>query len=157
MIHKAMDMLQPGDILVVAAGGDTGGALVGELMTRHAILKKVGGIIVDGCIRDTDAIAKMDLPVYARASNPNGVLSRSGPGEINVPVIVGGKEICPGDILIGDADGLIVLKPSQAEQVLEQARQLKQTEQAKLDALAKGIPLDHAWVGEALQHGCEII
>lgn len=157
MIHKAMDMAQPGDVIVVETGGSMQGALVGAIMMNYCKLQGVAGMVVDGCIRDADEIAEMDIPVYARGTSPNGVLSKSGPGEVNVPVMLGGKEICPGDILIGDADGLIVLKPQEAELAAIKAKELYKRETVILENLSKGIKMDRSWVERELQNGCEFL
>ena len=111
MFHKALDLAQPGDILVIAAGGSMSRSLCGEIMSTYARSRGIAGFVVDGCIRDYDELSALtDFPVFARGVTPNGPY-KNGPGEINFPVTVAGQVICPGDILVGDGDGLLVIKP----------------------------------------------
>ena len=110
MFHKAMDMAKPGDIVVIDAGGYEDRAIFGSLMIHYCQSRKLGGVIVDGAIRDCAEIAEMDFPVYARAVSPNGPY-KNGPGEINTPISFGGLIVNPGDIMVGDMDGIIVIKP----------------------------------------------
>lgn len=156
MIHKAIDMAKPGDVIVMAAGGSMEAALCGEIMVNYCKLLGLGGVVIDGCIRDIEDISQMDFPVFSRGIIPNGPFGKVGPGEINVPVMFGGQEICPGDLLVGDETGLVVVKPEIAAEALEKARALQQSEQKSLDNIAKGIGLDRAWVDIALkENGCE--
>ena len=102
MFHKALDLAQPGDVLVIAAGGSMSRALCGEIMATYARSRGIAGFIIDGCVRDRDELAQFtDFPVYAKGVIPNGPY-KNGPGEINFPVSVGGQVICPGDILVGN-------------------------------------------------------
>ena len=111
MFHKALDLALPGDIIVVDGEGDMEHALAGELMIRHAMRRKLGGFVINGCMRDLDAIESLPFPVYAKGITPQGPY-KNGPGEINVPVCCGGRVICPGDILVGDRDGICLLYTS---------------------------------------------
>jgi len=121
MFHKAIDMAAPGDIIVVDGEGDTARALCGEIMYTYAKSRGVAGFVVDGAIRDVYALKGMDFPVYARAVQPNGPY-KNGPGEIGVPVCIGGRVIQPGDILLGDSDGLVIISPRDAEDILKKGR-----------------------------------
>ena len=118
MFHKAMDMAQPGDVIVIDAGGDPKRAIFGALMINYCQARGLAGVIVDGAIRDYDSLSQMDMPVYAKGVTPNGPY-KNGPGEINVPVVIGGKIIRPGDILVGAQDGLVVIPPEQAEELID--------------------------------------
>ncbi|EML9472776.1 TPA: RraA family protein, partial [Klebsiella quasipneumoniae subsp. quasipneumoniae] len=109
MFHKAMDLAREGDVIVIDAGGDTRRAIFGELMLNYCHKRGIAGVIVDGSIRDVDAISQMDIPVYAKGVTPNGPY-KNGPGEINVPVVFGGQVVRPGDIVVGDADGIIIVR-----------------------------------------------
>lgn len=117
MLHKTMDLAEPGDIIVIDAGGATQRAILGELMLTYCKIRGIGGILLDGCIRDAEAIAEMDIAVYAKGVTPNGPY-KNGPGEINVPVVIGGKVVNPGDIIVGDADGIIIIKPEDADALI---------------------------------------
>lgn len=108
-IHVAMDMVSPGDILVVQGGSGADRALMGELMLRYLKTKKIGGVVVDGLIRDLDYIQdECPFPVYARGACPNGPY-KNGPGEINYAIACGGMAVSPGDVLLGDPDGVVVV------------------------------------------------
>ncbi|MCC8189431.1 MAG: RraA family protein, partial [Planctomycetes bacterium] len=96
MFHKAMDLAQEGDVIVIDAGGLTTRAIFGELMIAYCMARKLGGVIVDGSIRDRDSLARLDFPVYARGVSPNGPY-KNGPGEINTPISFGGVVVHPGD------------------------------------------------------------
>ena len=121
MFHKAMDLAEPGDVIIIDAGGGKERAILGELMASYCQKRGIAGIVVDGCIRDADALENMKMPVYARGITPNGPY-KNGPGEINIPVSVGGKVVHPGDIVIGDCDGVIAIRPSEAEALLVDVR-----------------------------------
>lgn len=101
MIHKALNMAEEGDVLIVS-GGESGRSLMGELMFRYAASKKLAGIVVDGPIRDADCLRGFPLPVYASGFTPGGPY-REGPGEINVPVVCCGQSVEPGDIILATA------------------------------------------------------
>lgn len=157
MLHKAMDMAKPGDIIVIDAGGFEDRAIFGELMATYCKVRGVSGMIVDGAIRDYEALSKMDMPIYAKGVSPNGPY-KNGPGEINVPVVVGGKVINPGDILVGDQDGVVVISPEDAEELYIKTQQVMEKE-AKImdDILNKGTYI-RPWVNEKLKEiGCDII
>ena len=148
-LHAAIDMAQEGDVLVVSNEGDNTRALMGEIMM--ALLyhtKKAAGIILDGPIRDIDEIGKWDFPVYATGTTPGGPY-KEGPGEVNVPVACGGISVNPGDIILGDPDGVIVIPRKDAAQILEDARKFQEADEKKLEA-AKNGTANRAWVEKTL-------
>jgi RraA family protein len=149
MIHKALDIAEPGDVLVVDGGGDTSQALVGEIMKSYAKTRGVVGFVLDGAIRDVAAFTGDDFPCYARGVTHKGPY-KDGPGEIHVPVTVGGLVIHPGDIIVGDEDGLVALSPAIAEEVLAAARRQAAKETQALKDIAAG-KADRAWVDTALR------
>jgi len=149
MIHKALDLAQPGDVLVVDGGGDTSQALVGEIMKAHAQTRGIVGFVIDGAIRDCAAFANDDFPCYARGETHKGPY-KDGPGEIHVPVTVGGLVIQPGDIIVGDEDGVVALAPAIAEEVLAAARKQAVREAQALKDIAAG-KYDRSWVDAALR------
>lgn len=151
LVQKAVDLARPGDVIVVDVGGFTDQAVVGELMARWAARRGVGGFVVDGAIRDLDYITASDMPVYARAATPRGP-SRVGPGEINVPVCIGGMVVRAGDIIVGDADGVVAVPPADAQVVLKAAGALREREGVQLAAIADG-SFDRSWIDRALQAG----
>lgn len=125
--HQALDMAQPGDIIVVDGGSGCSRSLAGEIMMRFAQKKGIAGFVVDGCLRDWDGITKLTMPVYAKGITPQGPF-KNGPGEINVPIACGGQVVFPGDILVGDLDGIVVVRRQDAERVAEAAREKKAKE-----------------------------
>jgi RraA family protein len=148
MIHKALNHAEPGDVLVVDGGGDISQALVGELMMLYARTRGVVGFVIDGAIRDVAAFANSDFPCYARGETHKGPY-KEGPGEIHVPVTIGGLVIHPGDIVVGDEDGVVALVPAIAPEVLAAARkQAEREEKAKADIAARRY--DRSWVDAAL-------
>ena len=119
-IHEALSMVRPGDVLVIDAGGDLDRALIGELLSAIAVSRGVAGIVLDGAVRDVEILAGSSLPVFAKGVNLRGPF-KNGPGRINVPVSIGGMVVSPGDIVVGDADGVIAFSPEIASDLLAAA------------------------------------
>jgi regulator of RNase E activity RraA len=156
MFHKALDLAQPGDVIVVAGQGEMSNSLCGEIMVRYAIKKNLAGFLIDGAIRDSGPISELDFPVYARGAQPKGPY-KDGPGEINVPVACGGVVIQSGDILVGDQDGVVVIRPEDAEDILAKTKAIQAKEAGIFTAIENGT-WDRTWVNKTLQEkGCEII
>lgn len=155
MFHKAMDMFQPGDVLVIAAGGYTGRAIFGELMVHYCKLRKAAGIIVDGAIRDADEIAEMDFPVYAKSVIPNGPY-KNGPGEINTPVSFAGITVRPGDIVVADGDGILFIDPEEAPGILKAVKEVVEKEKNIMVTQLRDGTYPRPWVDAKLREiGCE--
>lgn len=155
MVHKAIEMAQTGDVIVVDAGGDTTNAIVGEIMLRLAEKRGVTGFVIDGAIRDTAAFAEGKFPVYAKGITHRGPY-KDGPGEINVPVSIGGMIVHPGDIIVGDEDGLVSISPKDAERLLILIHQQQMNEKLILESIENGT-INRDWVDQALkQKGCEL-
>ncbi len=148
MIHKALQLAVPGDIIVVDGGGDLTNALIGEIMTGDAMRQKLGGIVINGAIRDADWIAERDFPVFAAGVTHRGPY-KDGPGEINVPIAIDGMVIEPGDLVIGDGDGLLCVPFDQVETLLAAAR-AKQEVEARMVADIEAGTLDRTWVDATL-------
>src|SRR6478736_10432784 len=106
MIHKALTMAQRGDVIVVDAGGDLTNSLFGEIMMATAVAKGVAGVVLNGAVRDSEEIAAGDFPLYAAGVTHRGPY-KDGPGEINVPIAIDGMVIEPGDLIVGDGDGIV--------------------------------------------------
>ncbi len=121
MIHLALDLAQEGDILVIDGAGETNRSLFGEMMLSYAQKRGLSGIVIDGAVRDLDFCRRAQIPIYAKAVTPQGPY-KNGPGEINVPVCCGGQVVFPGDILVGDGDGIVVVRPEQAREIADLAR-----------------------------------
>jgi regulator of RNase E activity RraA len=142
-------MAEPGEVIVVDAGGDLTNAIIGEIMTTLAQKRRVAGFVIDGAIRDSDAIAIENFPVYARGVTHRGPY-KDGPGEINVTVVVGGQVVQPGDIIVGDADGVVAVPRDVAAEVAKAARAQMEREAKTLASIADG-SIDRSWVDETLR------
>jgi regulator of RNase E activity RraA len=154
MIHKALDMAQPGDVIVVDAGGDLTNSLFGELMVNYAIQRRIGGVVLHGAIRDLDVIAAGDFPVYAGGVTHRGPY-KDGPGEINVPIAIDGMVIQPGDLILGDADGLLCVPFEDTERVLAASLEKVALEKVTLANISAG-KHDTSWVDARLKAiGCD--
>ena len=148
-LHAALNMAQEGDVLVVSNEGDNTRALMGEIMMAYLrYTKKVAGIVLDGPIRDIDEIGKWDFPVYATGTTPGGPY-KEGPGEVNVPVACGEISVNPGDIILADPDGVIVIPRKDAAQILEDAKKFQAADEGKL-AAAKNGTAKREWVEKTL-------
>jgi regulator of RNase E activity RraA len=155
MIHKALMLAQPGDVIVVDAGGDLTNALIGEIMVGDAIGQQLGGYVINGAIRDSVEIAAMNFPVFAAGVTHRGPY-KDGPGEINVPIAIDGMVIEPGDLIIGDGDGLLCVPYADAAALLEAARG-KQVIEAKMVADIAAGTFDRSWVDASLARlGCYV-
>lgn len=153
MLHKAIDLSRPGDIIVVDGGGDLTNALMGELMLAYAIKKGVSGLVLNAAIRDLDAFIKTNLPTYAAGVTHRGPY-KDGPGEINVPISIGGMVVYPGDIVIGDSDGVLAVPLADAEVVLKKTEAKQDAEVLQMQAIQNGSN-DRSWVDAALKKaGC---
>ena len=137
-IHQALEMAQSGDIIVVDGGSGCNRSLAGEIMLRYAAEKGVAGIIVDGCLRDLEGIEKLEMPIYAKGITPQGPY-KNGPGEINVPIACGGQVVFPGDILVGDRDGIVVIRPLDAAFVYQDAQEKKKKEDKTFSTMDQDI------------------
>lgn len=149
MVHKALELARPGDVLVIDGGGYTSHALVGELMLMYAQHKNVAGFVVDGAIRDVAAYRTSNFPCYARGHTHLGPY-KDGPGEINVPVSVGGLVIHPGDVVVGDEDGVVAFAPADALHLLELVRALGANEEKNKIAIEEN-RYGKGWVDEVLR------
>ena len=149
MVHKALQIAEPGDIVVVATGGNTTSAVFGGLMCTAAVAKGIGGIVVDGAIRDVEELHRMQFPAFSRSVCPGGC-DKDGPGEINVPISCGGTVVMPGDIVVGDRDGVVVVPRDHAEDVLSLVGALVQRETKRVAEIRSG-GLFRAEIDESLR------
>lgn len=153
MLHKAIDMAVPGDVIVVDAGGDLTNALMGELMLAYAVKKGVAGFVLNGAIRDVDAFQETNLPTFAAGVTHRGPY-KDGPGEINVPISLDGMVVEPGDLVIGDSDGVLSVPRALAADILAATQAKQEAEHRQMAAIDAGTN-DRRWVDAALkQKGC---
>jgi regulator of RNase E activity RraA len=137
MVHAAMETALPGDIIVVNTCGNITSAVFGELMGSSAVSARLGGLIVDGAVRDVEALAALRFPVFSRSVCLGGC-DKDGPGEINVPVSCGNTVVMPGDLVIGDADGVAVVPREEGEEILKLVRALKDRESRRIEEIHSG-------------------
>ena len=149
MIHKALDLADPGDVIVVDGGGDLTNALIGELMAAHAVKRGIAGMVLDGAIRDYDTIHAGQFPVFAAGVTHRGPY-KDGPGEINCAVAIDGMVIEPGDLVIGDGDGVLCVPFALAEELYKAAKAKNDAEVKQLAAIGEG-KSDRAWVDATLK------
>lgn len=157
LLHVALNIATKGDVIVVSNEEDNTRALIGEIMMAYLKYnKEISGIILDGPIRDIYEIGNWDFPIYCTGTTPGGPY-KEGPGEINVPISCGGISINPGDVILADPDGVIVIPRKDAPIILEKARKFQEVDKNKL-VEAKNGTTDRSWVERALvQKGFEII
>lgn len=158
MFHAAMDLAKPGDIIVIDAGGFTERAIFGELMCTYLKERGILGVICDGAIRDYGGLAAMEnFRVYARSATPNGPY-KNGPGEVNVPVVCGGKIVYPGDIVVADDDGILFIRPDQAEDLISKTEAVMKKEADIMKHILEDKTYIRPWVDEKLKEiGCEFV
>jgi regulator of RNase E activity RraA len=149
MVHKALSMAGPGDALVVDAGGDLTNAILGEIMIAAAVSRGVAGVVVDGAIRDAAAIRGGAFPVFARGVTHRGPY-KDGPGEVNGVIAISGMVISPGDLIIGDADGVLCVPIDEVDKVYECAKAKLESEQKAFASIAAGQRED-SWIDQRLQ------
>jgi RraA family protein len=134
---RALEFCRAGDVLVVDAGGDLRNAVVGGILTHYAALIGLAGVVVDGAIRDVAEIRSRPFPVYARGVTHRGPY-KDGPGEINVPISIGGMVVHPGDVIVGDQDGLLAMPPADVPALIELARGVLAREAETVRAMNEG-------------------
>lgn len=138
-VMKAIELASKGDVVVIAAS--TVHAVIGEIISTVAVLKKIAGIVIDGYCRDIDAIKALDIPLYARGTYPI-VGTKKLSGEINVPILCGNIQIKPGDIIFGDASGLIAMTQKELEELMPKVQDIKQKEDKILELIKQNTPIE---------------
>ena len=149
MLHKAIALAQPGDVIVMDAGGDLTNALMGEMMLTQATARGVAGVVINGAIRDAAYIRAQNVPVFAAGVTHRGPY-KNGPGEINVPIAIGGMVIEPGDLVIGDDDGVLCVPFDQTDAVFKAATAKFDAEQRQIANIQAGTH-DASWVDKQLR------
>ena len=155
MVHQALQLAVPGDVIVVDAGGDLTNAIIGEIMVGDAMRRQLGGIVINGAIRDAAWIKVGSFPVFAAGVTHRGPY-KDGPGEINVPIAIDGMVIEPGDLIIGDDDGLLCVPYAETQALLDAANH-KQAIEAKMVADIAAGTYSAPWIDETLKRlGCPV-
>ena len=148
-LHKAVFLSRQGYVLVADGKGYTGGAAWGEMMTRAAMARGAEGVVLDGLIRDCTDLVELGFPVFSKGAVPSGV-TRLGPGSINSVISCGGVPVHPGDLVVGDDDGVVVVSRDKIEQALSQAEEKLAQEEKRIQEIGRENP-EPAWVGEGLK------
>lgn len=147
-IHAALAIAQPGDVIVVDGKGDISCALIGEIMSTQAEASGIAGIIIDGAVRDADTLCENGFPVFSAGLNPCGP-TKSVAGRVNYPVSVAGATIQPGDLIIGDVDGVVVLPREDVPALIELAQKKRDAETKRIAAIREG-DIRAPWLEKAL-------
>ena len=150
MIHAAMAIAQPGDVLVIDGKGDLSSALMGEIMSQQCVALGVVGVVIDGAVRDSEAIRELGFPMFAAGLNPNGP-TKSVAGRLNHPISVGGVTVRPGDLVVGDADGVTVIEREKAAAMLPLAAEKVAAETRRIADIRSRKALRPAWLDGALR------
>jgi 4-hydroxy-4-methyl-2-oxoglutarate aldolase len=149
MIHAALAVARPGDVIVVDAKGDLSCAVAGELMATQALKAGLGGFVIDGAVRDTGDLASGAFPIFAAGRNPGGP-TKGVPGRISIPISVAGAPVSPGDLVLGDSDGVVVVPRAEVPDVLARLDAKLSDEAQRLKEIADG-RLISPWLDAALR------
>jgi len=150
MVHAAISIARPGDILVIDGKGDRTCALMGSIMINACRKLGLAGVVVDAAVRDVEELRELGFPVFSAGANPKGP-TKFGPGRINWPISCGGEAINPGDLIVGDADGVVVIGREQAESLLELAAAKVAEERARIADILGGRNLTPKWLEGSLR------
>jgi RraA family protein len=150
MIHAALAVARPGDVIVVDGKGDLSSALMGEIMSQQAVALGVAAVVIDGAVRDSEAIRALGFPMFAAGLNPNGP-TKSVAGRLNHPISIGGVTVKPGDLVVGDADGVTVIEREKAAAMLPLAAQKVAAETRRIADIQSRKALRPGWLDGALR------
>jgi RraA family protein len=150
MIHAALALAKPGDVIVVDGKGDLTSALMGEIMSHQAMALGVAAVVIDGAVRDVEAICAMGFPMFAAGLNPNGP-TKNVAGRLNHPISIGGVAVRPGDLVVGDGDGVTVVEREKAAALLPLAAQKLAAETKRIKGIKSREALRPDWLDGALR------
>ena len=150
MIHAALALARPGDVILVDGKGDLGSALMGEIMTQQCMALGIAAVVIDGAVRDSEAIRGLGFPMYAAGLNPNGP-TKSVAGRVNHPISIGGVTVHPGDLVAGDADGVVVVERRKAASLLGLAAEKVASESKRIADIQSRRALRPGWLDGALR------
>ena len=150
MIHAALSIAKPGDVIIVDGKGDQTAALVGEIMISQAMAIGVAGMVLDAAVRDSEALRAKGFPIWSFGTNPAGPTKKVS-GRVNHPISVGGIAVNPGDLVVGDADGVVVIERERVAEMIELGRKKVADERKRLDGIARREALTPAWLAGALK------
>lgn len=137
MLHVALSIARPGDVLVATVDGFLEAGIWGEIATVAAQVRGVRGLVTDGAVRDTEMIAKMNFPIFSRGLSIKGTTKRQK-GELNRPIVLAGAVVNPGDLIVGDADGVVVVPAADVDAAIAKANEIREREAGIMDRLRRG-------------------
>lgn len=149
VVHKALDLAQPGEVVVVAAGGHTDRAIIGGLIGQYASTRQIAALVIDGVVRDRRELDELAPPVFAKGICHLGPY-KDGPGEIRGTVAIGGLPVHDGDLVVGDEDGITVIPRERVDEILPAAEAKRDAESAERRAIEAGT-WDRTWLDAALR------
>ncbi|MEF7612461.1 RraA family protein [Aquincola sp. MAHUQ-54] len=150
MIHAAMALAKPGDVIVIDGKGDLSSALMGEIMSQQCVALGVAAVVIDGAVRDSEAIRALGFPMFAAGLNPNGP-TKYVPGRLNHPISIGGVAVRPGDLVVGDCDGVTVIEREKAAAMLPLAAEKVAAETKRIAGIRNREALRPSWLDAALR------
>jgi 4-hydroxy-4-methyl-2-oxoglutarate aldolase len=150
MIHAALAVAKPGDVILVDGKGDLSSALMGEIMSQQAVALGVAAVVIDGAVRDAEAIRGLGFPMYAAGLNPNGP-TKNVAGRLNHPISIGGVTVRPGDLVVGDGDGVTVIEREKATAMLPLAAEKVAAETKRIADIKSRKALRPGWLDAALR------
>lgn len=151
LLHRAVDLARPGEVIVCDGGGDLGVAIAGDLMIGYAVTRGIAAMVIDGAVRDIAPVGRLAIGIWARGATPAGPY-KEGPGEIGYPIACGGQVVAPGDLIAADEDGVVVIPRDDAAAVIAAAEAHAAKEEAATAAIAAG-GWDRSWVEQSLAKG----
>lgn len=156
VLYKALEVAAPGDVLVITCHEYQTGSTLGDIVVKIAARKGIAGIICDGLCRDASGIRSTGLPVFVRGTSPSSPF-KDGPGEINGPISCGGVPVHPGDVVVGDEDGVVVIPARELERTVERLSLIRQKEAKMLQNVEAGIIVPPELKAELQVRGIEEI
>jgi len=150
MIHAAIAIAKPGDVIVVDGKGDLSSALIGEIMSQQCVALGIAAVVIDGAVRDSEALRELAFPTFAAGLNPNGP-TKFVPGRLNHPISIGGVTVHPGDLVVGDADGVTVIERAKVAAMLPLAAEKVATETQRIADIKSRKALRAGWLDDALR------
>jgi RraA family protein len=151
LLHRAVDLARPGEVIVCDGGGDLDVAIAGDLMIGYAVTRGVAAMVIDGAVRDIAPVGRLAIGIWARGATPAGPY-KEGPGEIGYPIACGGLVVASGDLIAADEDGVVVMPRNDAAAVIAAAEAHAAKEEAATAAIAAG-GWDRSWVEQSLAKG----
>jgi regulator of RNase E activity RraA len=135
---RAIESVSPGDVLVMEARGEPGAGTIGDILAARVLARGGAGIVTDGAVRDTPGVTELDIPTYYRAANASSLWNAHIPLDVDVPITCAGVLVMPGDVIVGDAEGVVVLPSKLAEEIAHAALEVEEREAFALERVKAG-------------------